>query len=239
MTDAQANGKPIIKLRELVKNYKTGEGELEVLKNLSLEIENGDYIGILGPSGAGKSTLLNMITGVDKPTEGEIWVTGEPIHALGENKLAQWRGRSVGVVFQFFQLLPTLTIAENVIMPMEFCKMYRPRERRERALHLLESLSIADQADKLPHALSGGQQQRAAIARALANDPPIVVADEPTGNLDSKTGAAVFDIFTSLVKDGKTVIMVSHESTLSEIVHRSIVLVDGVIVEDERTRVAG
>ena len=130
MTDAQANGNNIIELRDLVKNYKTGEGELTVLKSLNLEVENGEYLGILGPSGAGKSTLLNMITGVDKPTDGEIWVTGEAIHTLGENKLAQWRGRSVGVVFQFFQLLPTLTVAENIIMPMEFCKMYRPRERR-------------------------------------------------------------------------------------------------------------
>jgi ABC-type lipoprotein export system ATPase subunit len=173
-----------------------------------------------------------MITGIDRPTSGEVFVSGETVHALSENQLARWRGRQVGVVFQFFQLLPTLTILENVMLPMDFCKVYRRRERRERALHLLEQVGIADQAHKLPNALSGGEQQRAAIARALANDPPLVVADEPTGNLDTATAAELFELFDTLVDQGKTLVVVTHDRTLSSRSERVLHILDGRIHRD-------
>jgi putative ABC transport system ATP-binding protein len=173
-----------------------------------------------------------MITGIDEPSSGEVFVASAPVHALSQEQLAAWRGRNVGIVFQFFQLLPTLTVAENTALPMDFCKTYPARERRERALGLLEKVGIAEQADKLPSALSGGQQQRAAIARALANDPPLIVADEPTGNLDSQTSDEVMRLFAGLAAEGKTVVMVTHERDLGRYFARSILLVDGVIERD-------
>ena len=173
-----------------------------------------------------------MITGIDRPSSGAVVIDGTPVHKLNENQLAVWRGKTIGVVFQFFQLLPTLTVAENVMLPMDFCNVYTPAERPERALHLLEQVEMADQADKLPSALSGGQQQRVAIARALANDPPILAADEPTGNLDSKTADSVFSLFERLVDDGKTIIMVTHDTDIAARVRRSLHVSDGEIVEE-------
>jgi putative ABC transport system ATP-binding protein len=230
--DEQVNG-ALIDLRDVVKTYKTGAGSLTVLKEVTLKVYPSEFISIVGPSGAGKSTLLNMITGIDRPTKGQVLVGGEAVHTLSENKLARWRGRNIGVVFQFFQLLPTLTILENVLLPMDFCHMYRGREREKRAMGLLEQVGIAEQAHKLPSALSGGEQQRAAIARALANDPPLIVADEPTGNLDTVNSAEVFALFESLVAQGKTIVVVTHDKGLAAHVHRTIEIRDGRISQDK------
>ena len=223
----------LIDLQSVVKIYETGAGGVTVLKDITLRVQPGEFVGVVGPSGSGKSTLLNMITGIDRPTEGEVHVGGEAIHSLGENQLARWRGRHIGVIFQFFQLLPTLTVLENVVMPMDFCHVYKRRERKERALHLLEQVSIAQHAHKLPGALSGGQQQRAAIARALANDPSLVVADEPTGNLDTATASKVFALFEDLVAQGKTVLVVTHDKSLGTRMERVIYLLDGRIHRDQ------
>ncbi len=176
--------KSLIHLDGLSKSYYSDAGEFPALKGIDLDIQPGEFISVVGKSGSGKSTLINMIAGIDRPTTGEIWVGGTPVHTLSEGQMAVWRGRNIGIVFQFFQLLPTLTLLENVMLPMDFGGMYASRQRKERALHLLDLVGIADHARKLPSAVSGGQQQRAAIARALANDPPLIVADEPTGNLD-------------------------------------------------------
>ncbi len=223
----------LIDLRDVVKTYETGAGDVTVLKDITLQVQPGEFISVVGPSGSGKSTLLNMITGIDRPTSGEVLVGDETVHALSENQLARWRGRNVGVIFQFFQLLPTLTILENVMLPMDFCKVYRRRERKERALHLLEQVDIAEHAHKLPSALSGGEQQRAAIARALANDPPLVVADEPTGNLDTTTANEVFVLFENLVAQGKTLMVVTHDRSLSARTERVLHLLDGRLHRDE------
>jgi len=239
--EAEPSQLPVVRLRDLVKVYDTGEVPFTALKSVDLDVYSGEFIGIIGKSGSGKTTLINMITGIDHPTSGEVLVAGTPVHALGENALAKWRGRNVGVVFQFFQLLPTLTVLENVLLPMDFCSMYAPRERVGRAMELLEAVELADQAHKLPAALSGGQQQRAAIARALANDPPILAADEPTGNLDSKTAEAVFNLFERLVEKHKTIIMVTHDNDLAGRVRRALHVADGEIVEERihRTRHTG
>ena len=205
----------LIDLRNVVKSYATQAGEFQALKGVSLQIEPGEFVAVIGKSGSGKSTLSNMITGIDRPTRGEVYVAGAAVHQLREGQIAGWRGRNIGVVFQFFQLLPTLTVIENVMLPMDFCSMYAARERRERARHLLSLVDMVEQADKLPTALSGGQQQRVAIARALANDPAILVADEPTGNLDSRTAEAVFQLFERLVAGGKTILMVTHDEDLA------------------------
>ena len=223
----------LIDLQDIVKTYETGAGGVTVLKNISLQVEPGEFVGVVGPSGSGKSTLLNMITGIDRPTEGQVLVGGQAVHGLSENKLARWRGRNIGVIFQFFQLLPTLTILENVMLPMDFCRVYRRRERKEKALGLLEQVGIAGHAHKLPNSLSGGEQQRAAIARALANDPPIIVADEPTGNLDTATADQVFSLFENLVSQGKTMLIVTHDQSLSRRMGRVIHLLDGRIHNDE------
>lgn len=232
---------PVIDLRSIVKTFQTDAGGVTVLKSIDLYVQSGEFVGVVGPSGSGKSTLLNMITGIDRPTSGEVFVGGRAIHELSENELARWRGRTVGVIFQFFQLLPTLTIVENVMLPMDFCNVYKSSERRDRALHLLDQVHIAEHADKLPSTLSGGEQQRAAIARALANDPPLIVADEPTGNLDSGTAAGVFNLFQSLVGQGKTMLVVTHDVHLSEQMERVLHLLDGRIQRDENgnNRVAG
>ena len=228
---ATGNGH-LIDLRELVKTYETGAGGLNVLKGVTLRVQAGEFVSVVGPSGSGKSTLLNMITGIDRPTGGEVFVGGQAVHTMSENELARWRGRNVGVVFQFFQLLPTLTALENVIMPMDFCEVYRRRERRARAMRLLEQVGIAEQAHHLPSALSGGEQQRAASARALANDPSLVVADEPTGNLDTETAAGVFVLFEELVSRGKTLLVVTHDRELSLRTQRVLYLLDGCIHRD-------
>jgi putative ABC transport system ATP-binding protein len=228
-----SNGHALIDLRDVVKTYQTGAGGVTVLKDITLRVEPGEFVGVVGPSGSGKSTMLNMITGIDRPTSGEVFVGGEAVHGLSENELARWRGRNVGVIFQFFQLLPTLTILENVMLPMDFCRVYKRRERKERAMQLLEQVRIVDQAHKLPSALSGGQQQRAAIARAIANDPPIVVGDEPTGNLDTTTANEVFALFEGLVDQGKTLVVVTHDRSLSSRTGRVIHLLDGNLHRDE------
>ena len=228
----ESNG-ALIDLRDVIKTYETGAGDLTVLKEISLKMHAGEFVSIVGPSGSGKSTLLNMITGIDRPSGGEVYVGGEAVHELNENQLARWRGRNVGVIFQFFQLLPTLTVAENVILPMDFCSVYRPRERRERATYLLSLVDIESHADKLPSTLSGGEQQRAAIARALANDPPLIVGDEPTGNLDTQTASEVLALFQGLVDQGKTLLIVTHDRSLSKETERVLHLLDGNLHRDE------
>jgi ABC-type lipoprotein export system ATPase subunit len=222
----------IIELRNVVKNYKTAVGDFPALKEVDLHIEAGEFVSIIGKSGSGKSTLLNMITGIDHPTTGEVYVNDTAVHELNENRMARWRGKNLGIVFQFFQLLPTISIIENIMLPMDFCRTYPMREREKRAMELLDLVELADHAYKLPTALSGGQQQRVAIARALANDPPIVIADEPTGNLDSKTADSVFQLFNDLVSQGKTIIVVTHDSGLAKRTHRTALIADGEIVNE-------
>lgn len=220
-----------IRLGQLEKAYPTPAGEVRALKGIDLEVRKGEFVGIVGKSGAGKSTLVNMVTGIDKPTSGYVRVGSRAIHEMSEDQVASWRGRHVGVIFQFFQLLPMLTVAENVMLPMDFASLYNsPKDRRERALYLLEQVEIAEQADKLPSAVSGGQRQRVAIARALANDPVFLAADEPTGNLDSKTSEAVFRVFEKLVDEGKTILMVTHDLDLASRVTRTVHLADGEFV---------
>ena len=223
---------PLIDLNAVTKAYQTDAGLFMALKGIDLHINAGEFVAIIGKSGSGKTTLINMITGLDRPTEGEILVGGEKVEKLGENRLAIWRGRTIGVVFQFFQLLPTLTALENVMLPMDFCATPSFTERRDRALELLCLMEIEDQANKLHAKLSGGQQQRVAIARALATDPPILAADEPTGNLDSKTAVAVFSLFERLTGLGKTILMVTHDPDLARRAGRQLHIADGVIVND-------
>ncbi len=228
----ESSSSALIELRSLVKVYDTGEVPFEALKSVDLDVHPGEFVGLIGKSGSGKTTLVNMVTGIDRPTSGSVVVDGTPVHELDENRLARWRGKTVGVVFQFFQLLPTLTIAENIMLPMDFCRTYPASERLERAMHLLEQVELADQGHKLPASLSGGQQQRAAIARALANDPPILVADEPTGNLDSRTAESVFEMFERLIERHKTILMVTHDNDLAKRVTRALHVHDGEIVDD-------
>ena len=223
---------PLIELSEVVKAFEVEAGTFYALRGVDLSVRCGEFVAVIGKSGSGKSTLINMITGIDRPTSGEVNIGGVAVHKLTENQLAMWRGRNIGVVFQFFQLLPTLSVLDNIVLPMDFCGCYDTAERPRRALDLLELVGLADQAGKLPTALSGGQQQRAAIARALANDPPILVADEPTGNLDSATADAVFSLFENLVAQGRTILMVTHDNDLARRVQRSVQVSDGRIVSD-------
>ena len=223
---------PLIDLNAVNKAYQTDAGLFMALKGLNLHVEGGEFVAIIGKSCSGKTTLINMITGLDRPSSGEIIVDGTAVEKLGENQLAAWRGRTIGVVFQFFQLLPTLTALENVMLPMDFCARPNFRERRVRAMELLALMEIEEQANKLPAKLSGGQQQRVAIARALATDPPILAADEPTGNLDSKTAAAVFALFERMTSLGKTILMVTHDPDLARRAGRQLHIADGAIVDD-------
>jgi putative ABC transport system ATP-binding protein len=230
-----ANGRHrtcFIELRQVVKTYETAADTFTALNRVNLRVNKGEFVSVIGKSGSGKSTLINMITGIDRPTSGEVLVGNTAVHTLTEGQMAVWRGRNVGIVFQFFQLLPTLTIVENIMLPMDFCNMFATRERQERAMHLLEQVEMADQAQKLPTAISGGQQQRVAIARALANDPPIIVADEPTGNLDSKTANAIVCLFERMVRAGKTILMVTHDNDLAMRTTRTVVISDGEIVSE-------
>jgi len=215
MSTSNGNGY-VVQVKDVVKSFPVGDGEITVLKGISFNVQGGEFLSIVGPSGNGKSTLLNMITGIDHPTDGEVVVTGREVHKMSENQLASWRGEYVGIIFQFFQMLPALSLLQNVILPMDFA-----------------SNGLADQAHKLPSMVSGGQQQRAAIARALANDPPLVVADEPTGNLDTRTAGDVFDLFASLVEQGKTMLMVTHDKELARRVPRVVEIIDGKITRDE------
>lgn len=225
----------LLSLRAVSKDFVGPSGPFHALRDVSLEVPAGQLLAVVGRSGSGKSTLLNMVAGIDRPSSGEVWVAGTPVYLLDEDRLAQFRGALVGVVFQFFQLLPTLTILENVILPMDFVKRVPRDERRHRALALLDKVGVADQADKLPAALSGGQQQRVAIARALANDPALIVADEPTGNLDSATADSVLDLFSTLAAEGKTVLLVTHERGIESRVERTIQLDDGRVAHDTDT----
>lgn len=228
--------RPLLEIRDVVKVYSTAAGEFTALKGIDLQVNKGEFLGIVGKSGAGKSTLLNMITGVDHLTSGEIIVNSNgstvSIHKMNEDDIARWRGQTLGVVFQSFQLLPMLTLVENITLPMDLCGRFNPKQSRERALELLRLVEIEDHADKLPTQISGGQQQRVAIARALANDPSILVADEPTGSLDSTTAEHIFEVFEHLVRDlGKTIVMVTHDQTLAPRFTRTLGIVDGELID--------
>ena len=226
----------MIDLQGIRKAYETDAGPFMALKGIDLQINRGEFVAVVGKSGSGKSTLINMFTGIDHPTGGEVIVAQTRIRQLDEGQMAEWRGRNLGIVFQFFQLLPTLSVVENVMIPMDLAGKYEEAERLERALHLLDQVGLADDAYKFPSSISGGEQQRAAIARCLANDPPIVVADEPTGNLDTRTAESIFQLFESLVAEGKTILMVTHDGELAARIPRTITLADGLIVSETKNR---
>ncbi|HQY94310.1 ABC transporter ATP-binding protein [Caldilinea sp.] len=242
--DSSANGgaghgaslasRTIIDLRNVVKVYETPAGPFTALKGIDLAVERGEFLAVVGKSGSGKSTLINMFTGIDHPTDGEVIVANTPIRHLNEGQMAEWRGQTMGIIFQFFQLLPTLSVIENVMIPMDLAGKYGLSERVARAMFLLEQMGMADDASKFPAVLSAGEAQRAAIARALANDPPILVADEPTGNLDTRNAEIVFDLFGSLAAAGKTIVMVTHDDELARLVQRTVIIADGLIVEEVR-----
>ncbi|HEY9075059.1 MAG TPA: ABC transporter ATP-binding protein [Anaerolineaceae bacterium] len=224
--------KPLVEINGVYKVFHTPAGNFTALKNINAQFYPGEFVAVVGKSGSGKSTLANMITGIDHPTKGSVRIADTVIHKLNESQMSIWRGKNLGVVFQFFQLLPMLTLLENVMLPMDFCQIYPASERETRAMELLRLVGLADLADHLPEAVSGGQQQSAAIARALANDPPILIADEPTGNLDSRTADSVFEIFTSLVERGRTIIMVTHDPILASRTGRILHIVDGELFAD-------
>jgi len=231
---------PLIELRDVVKVYSTAAGDFSALKGINMQVGAGEFVGIVGKSGAGKSTLLNMITGVDNLTSGEVVVNSNgsqvSVHRMGEDEIALWRGKTLGVVFQSFQLLPMLTLVENITLPMDLCGRFNPKQSRERAIELLRLVEIEEHADKLPAFISGGQQQRVAIARALANDPPVLIADEPTGSLDSVTADHIFEVFEHLVTDqGKTIVMVTHDQSLAPRFTRTLNIVDGELANADLT----
>lgn len=230
--DHSSGERSLINLHQVVKTYETPSGPFTALQNINLHIQTGEFVTIVGKSGSGKTTLLNVLAGIDRPTSGTISVDETHIHSLSESQLAEWRGKTIGLVFQFFQLLPTLTVAENVMLPMDFANTISSVERRSRALKLLDQVDIRDQADKLPASLSGGQQQRAAIARALANDPQILLTDEPTGNLDEHSRRSILELFAKLNADGRTIVMVTHERDVSNYASRQVTLVDGRVESD-------
>jgi putative ABC transport system ATP-binding protein len=222
----------LVNLRQVVKTFESAAGVFTALKGIDLRVGSGEFLSIVGKSGSGKSTMINMIAGIDRPTSGEVLVGDTAVHALKEGQIAVWRGKAIGLIFQFFQLLPSLTAVENIMLPMDYSQCYPRRERPERAMYLLEQVEMVDYAHQLPSALSGGQQQSIAIARALANDPPLVVADEPTGNLDVRTTESVIRLFESLVDDGKTILMVTHDNDLARRAQRTVRLADGKIVNE-------
>jgi putative ABC transport system ATP-binding protein len=224
------NGEPLIEMRDIVKVFKTGAGDFTALNGVDVCFFEGEFVSVVGKSGSGKSTLVNMLTGIDHPTSGTVRVADTYIHQLSEGEMSIWRGRNLGIVFQFFQLLPMLSILENIMLPMDFAKSIPFQEREGRAMQLLELVGLQDYAHDLPAEVSGGQQQSAAIARALANDPPIIIADEPTGNLDSRSADMVFEVFTGLANQGKTIIMVTHDSSLAKRTGRTLLLSDGELV---------
>jgi putative ABC transport system ATP-binding protein len=223
---------PLIRLSSVVKQYNSSPGGIPALNNIDLEVYPGEFLALTGKSGAGKTTLINMVAGVDQITSGEVWVDGKPLHQMRENQMAQWRGRNMGVIYQSFHLMPSLSLLDNVMLPIDLCGLYRTRDSARRALDLLNQVELQDHAYKLPSAISGGQQQRVAIARALANDPPIIIADEPTGRLDSVTAESIFQIFLKLVEAGKTILMVTHDRSLAKRASRTLDIVDGEIGPD-------
>jgi len=228
---------PLIRLRDITKSYPGAAAPFTALDGISLDVAHGEFVAVVGESGSGKSTLLSLVAGIDRPSTGELQVGDTAVHALPESQMAAWRGGAVGIVFQFFQLIPTLSASENVMLPMDLCDKWPARERRERAMALLQQVGVLDQADKLPSRLSGGQQQRVAIARALANDPTLLLADEPTGNLDSKTSAAVLELFAELVRGGRTLLLVTHAPSAIAHASRAITLADGRVASDTRSTV--
>ncbi|WP_195763825.1 ABC transporter ATP-binding protein [Pseudoduganella rivuli] len=227
---------PLIRLAGAGKTYAGNGATCTALSGFSLQVARGEFVAVTGQSGSGKSTVLNLLGGLDRPSTGEVWVDGQAVHALPERDLARWRGRAVGIVFQFFQLMPSLTAVENVMLPMDLAGCWPARERRGRALALLERLDIPEQADRLPGAMSGGQQQRVAVARALANAPALLLADEPTGNLDTRNAAALLDLLDELVADGQTLVMVTHDPAVLRRAHRTVTLVDGRMVDEREVR---
>lgn len=222
----------LIQAVNLVKTYPTGAGPLDALQAINLRVHQGEYVGVIGKSGAGKTTLVNMLSGIDRITSGEVHVNGTAVHELGEDQLALWRGRNLGVIFQSFHLLPMLSLRDNITLAMDFCGNYQRGRSEEKAMKLLAQVELEEHAHKPPAYISGGQKQRVAIARALANDPPVILADEPTGRLDSATSEAIYRIFDRLIAQGKTVLLVSHDRTLARRVGRVIELEDGQIVND-------
>ena len=222
-----------VRLRNVVKAYPTAAGEFTALKGINADFDQGEFVGVVGKSGAGKSTLVNMITGVDRLTSGEVWVGDVCVHELDESQMSLWRGRNMGVIYQSFELLSMLSLLDNVVLPMDFCGLYKPGKSEERAMQLLRQVGLEDHARKTPSRISGGQQQRVAIARALANDPSIIVADEPTGNLDSATAEEIFKLFENLVQQGKTIIMVTHDESLAWRFSRLLRIADGEFVDGE------
>jgi putative ABC transport system ATP-binding protein len=216
MKNSKQDDQAYIQMRRIVKTFNTPAGDFHALRGINVDFHQGEFVSVVGKSGSGKSTLANMITGIDRPTSGEVKIGDTYVHHLSESEMARWRGRNLGIVFQFYQLLPMLSLLENVMLPMDFCNMYAPETREQRALALLDMVGLADHAHSMPSTVSGGQQQSAAIARALANDPPVIVADEPTGNLDSRAASAVFEIFEALMERGKTILMVTHDNALAQ-----------------------
>jgi putative ABC transport system ATP-binding protein len=238
----KSRGESMIDMHGIVKIFKNAAGEFTVLKGIDLMIKRGEFVSIVGKSGSGKSTLLNMITGIDLPTAGRVVIGGTDIYTgVTESQRSKWRGRNLGIVFQFFQLLPMLTLLENVMLSMDFADMYDFDERPGRALDMLKLVGLEQFASKLPELVSTGQQQLAAIARALACDPPLLVADEPTGNLDSKSAGVIVDLFEELSRRGKTVVMVTHDPSLTARTTRNITIADGELIANSRKkrRVAG
>jgi ABC-type lipoprotein export system ATPase subunit len=227
----QASGR-LVELRSVVKTYTSSAGTFMALRGVDLQVKSGVFVSIVGKSGSGKSTLINLITGIDRPTSGQVNVAGTGIHDLNEEQMAIWRGRSVGVIFQFFQLLPTLTAVENILLAMDYGRRHPMGERPDRAMALLELVGMAEHAHRVPHSMSGGQQQCVAIARALANDPILLTADEPTGNLDSRSSDMVMQLFENLASSGTTILMVTHDRDLAARTHRTIHLADGMIVDE-------
>jgi putative ABC transport system ATP-binding protein len=226
------NAALLVDVREVFKRFIVGETEVTILKGISFHVHRGEFVMIVGPSGNGKSTLLNMVTGIDHPSDGQVIVGGEDIHQMNANDQSLWRGKNVGIVFQFFQMMPSLTLLNNVMLPMELANMLDRKTRRDRAAQLLERVGLAEQMNKLPSMVSGGQAQRAAIARAIANEPPLLIADEPTGNLDPASANIVFALFEQLVDEGTTIMMVTHDKELAAQVPREIEIVEGNIVRD-------
>ncbi len=231
-TEIKNDHRTLIEIRSVEKIFHTPAGDFPALQGVTVDIQRGEFVSVVGKSGSGKSTLVNMLTGIDHPTAGHVRIQGTPIHALSESERSRWRGRNLGIVFQFYQLLPTLTLLENVLLPMDIANRYEPAEREARAMDLLELVGVAEDAHKMPAAVSGGQQQTTAIARALANDPPIVVADEPTGNLDTRSAEHIYDIFETLKTQGKTIVMVTHDPTLAERTTRTLLLSDGELIDE-------